>query len=103
MTVRQLLASIDSVELTEWMAFERLEGFGSLVDDLRIGQVAATVANVNRDSKARPQPFRPSDFMPQLGAELDRHQAGMAPPVASADPKARSAMLAAMLFGRIRE
>ena len=32
--------------------------------DLRAGMVAATIANIYRDRKAHPQPFRASDFMP---------------------------------------
>lgn len=32
---------------------------------LKSGIVAATIANVNRDPKSRPQPFEPEDFAPR--------------------------------------
>lgn len=35
-------------------------------EDARFGQVAALIANVNRDSKQRPVPYHPSDFFPSL-------------------------------------
>lgn len=65
MTVRELLARIDSQELSEWMAFFELEPWGAEVDDWRAGLVAATVANTNRDPKKQRKPFLPKDFMPQ--------------------------------------
>lgn len=65
MTVRELLARIDSRELSEWMAFFHLEPWGTEVEDLRAGIVAATVANANRDPKRQRKAYRPQDFMPQ--------------------------------------
>lgn len=65
MTVRSLLSTIDSAELTEWMAFERLEPFGSLVDDYRSGTIAATIANVNRAS-SKDHYFAPDEFAPSV-------------------------------------
>ena len=47
------------------MAFYALEPFGSMIEDHRIGTVAALLANIHRDRKRRPQPFRPMDFFPQ--------------------------------------
>lgn len=64
MTVRELLARIDSRELTEWMAFFELEPWGCDVEDERFGVVAATVANVNRDAKKQPRPYTRDDFLP---------------------------------------
>ena len=56
------------------MAFDSLEPFGSAVDDFRAGQIAATVANVNRDPKTNAQAWTAADFMPALGAESDRKE-----------------------------
>ena len=56
------------------MAFDSLEPFGGAVDDFRAGQIAATVANVNRDPKTKAQAWTPADFMPALGAEADRRE-----------------------------
>ena len=38
-------------------------------DDLRAGIVASTVANCNRDSEKKPEPFQPLDFMPNFRRE----------------------------------
>jgi hypothetical protein len=56
------------------MAFHSLEPFGSGIEDFRAGQIAATVANVNRDPKTKAQAWMPADFMPALGAEADRKE-----------------------------
>lgn len=64
MTVRELLARIDSRELTEWAAYFGLEPWGTEVDDWRAGLVASTIANANRDPKQRREPYQPKDFMP---------------------------------------
>jgi hypothetical protein len=73
-TVRQLLAEIDSAELGEWAAYYKLEPFGELVADQRHGIAVSTLANVNRDSKRRPEPYTPTDFIywrPQPQASND--------------------------------
>lgn len=64
MTVKELLARIDSQELTEWMAYYSLEPWGTESEDLRTGIIASTIANVNRDPKKQKKPFTPQDFMP---------------------------------------
>jgi flagellar basal body rod protein FlgC len=69
MTVRELLQRVDSRELTEWMAFYKLEPWGAEIEDYRTGVVASTIANANRDSKRKSKPFQPKDFMPQQKVE----------------------------------
>ena len=64
MTVRELLARIDSKELSEWMAYYEVNPFGSVRDDLQAGIVASTIANVNRGKNDKS--FTPSDFMPYM-------------------------------------
>tara|TARA_R100000700_G_scaffold31695_1_gene38824 strand:+ start:86 stop:340 length:255 start_codon:yes stop_codon:yes gene_type:complete len=64
MTVRELLARIDSRELSEWMAYYEVNPFGSVRDDLQAGIVASTIANVNRGKNDKS--FTPSDFMPYI-------------------------------------
>lgn len=51
-------------ELGEWAAFWNLGPWGAVRGDLQAGIIASTVANANRDSKKRPKPFRPDEFMP---------------------------------------
>lgn len=53
-------------EIIEMMAYARLEPFGGYAEDYRAGIIAATLANVNRDSEAQPGPFYPRDFMPAM-------------------------------------
>lgn len=64
MTVRELLARIDSRELSEWMAYYELNPFGSVRTDLNAGVIAATIANVNRGKNGKT--FQPADFMPYV-------------------------------------
>lgn len=49
--------------MTDWLAFEQVEPFGTPVEDLRSGVIAATIANVHRAKNSRP--FSPSDFVPR--------------------------------------
>ena len=62
---------MNSRELTEWMAYAKLEPFGDLRADLRAGIVASTVANAQRGRKRRP--LKPEDFMPYAKAERHRN------------------------------
>jgi hypothetical protein len=48
MTVTRLLAEVSASELTEWMAYFRLEPFGSSIDDYRSGLIASAVFNSQR-------------------------------------------------------
>lgn len=74
MTVRELLARIDSQELSEWQIFFGLEPWGTEVEDWRAGMVAAIIANVNRDEKKQKKPFEPKDFMPKREQEPEKEQ-----------------------------
>jgi len=61
MTVRELLARIDSLELAEWMQFYALDPWGTQRDDLQAGIIACTIANAN---SSKGKAFQPMDFMP---------------------------------------
>ena len=45
------------------MAYFTLEPFGD--EWLRTALIASVIANANRDAKAKPEPFKPEDFMPK--------------------------------------
>lgn len=45
------------------MAFDSISPIGDWRADLAAGQIAAIVAEVNRDRKARAKPFTPREFM----------------------------------------
>jgi len=63
MTVKELLARIDSRELAEWIAFNSTDPIDQRWrTDLAGGVVASTIANVNRTKSSKT--FTPSDFMP---------------------------------------
>lgn len=70
-TVRELLARIESRELSEWMEFYRVEPFGQEADWLGSAIVASTVANVNRGKGKKA--FEVDDFMPKFnGCKKDQ-------------------------------
>lgn len=68
MTVADLDSRLDSAELTEWMAFERLTGpLGRRRQDIQAAVVAATVANSNRGKGQRKAKI--TDFLIPYGQE----------------------------------
>lgn len=40
--------------------------------DYRTALICAVLANINRDPKAKPEPFNPKDFMPSYSQETER-------------------------------
>ena len=87
---------MDSAEFTYWLAFYQIEPFGDLVADERHGSAAALLANVNRDPKTRPEPFKPEDFIHwrATGQEVEE-----AEPTLLDDPVAQSNLIRAAMFG----
>ncbi len=66
MTVGELLARIDSRELTEWEAYERVAGpVGDERFDQLFAMLQATIANVNRGKNQKA--YEPSAFLPKWG------------------------------------
>lgn len=59
------------------MAFYRLEPFGEEREDLRMGILASTIANVNRDPKVRRRAYQARDFIPVFGPEATDDEARM--------------------------
>ena len=68
---------MSSREFTEWLAYARLEPFGSEADDQRMAQLLALIANVNRDPARRRRPYTPEDFLPQRGPRTEPDQASL--------------------------
>jgi hypothetical protein len=63
MTVRQLLESIDSRELTEWQIYERENGpLGGERLDILAAKVMAIIVRVNAGTKEQPK-IKDSDFL----------------------------------------
>ena len=71
MTVRGLLANIGSDEFTEWMEFDRIEPFGAMADEFRLGAIAAAVFNAQRTEETQHY-HSPDEFMPTLAMAKKR-------------------------------
>lgn len=95
--MRQAQLEISSAEFTEWMAYYELEPFGDLVADQRHGVASALLANINRNSNTRPEPYLSNEF-------IHWRDVGGAPeevePVLLADPVAHGQLMRAALFGK---
>lgn len=82
MSVRRAQDEIDAPEFAEWMAYAKIEPFGPEREDQRAGVIAALIANVNRDSKSKPEPFTVEEFFPRyedLFADLEGQSKGPEP------------------------
>lgn len=77
------------------MAFERLEPFGPLADEFRLGQIASIMANVHRSMET--EAFTAGDFMPALRRAMEGY--APPPPPIELDPEAHSKRLDELLFG----
>ena len=64
MTVADMSARMTTEEFADWLAFERVEPFGSPAAHWRSALIASILANVNRDPK-KTKSFKISDFMPE--------------------------------------
>ncbi len=71
-TVRELQTRMDSHEFAEWMAYYRIDPYGSWREDYRAGIVASTLANVNRTKDAKV--FTPQDFIPEFDHAEEREE-----------------------------
>jgi hypothetical protein len=96
MSVRRAQHEIDSTEFTEWMAYYRLEPWGDAVADLRHGVLSSLIANANRDSKSRPQPFSPEDFIYWTADDRDDVPESS---ILFDDPESQTEAVIAKLFG----
>ena len=78
-------------EYVSWQHYYAVEPWGSHIDDMRAGQIAAVVANVNRDPRSQPEPYGPLDFATWNALAIRRADA--AKPREFADPEAASAAI----------
>lgn len=63
-----MLARVDSDELTEWMAFDRLEPVGTARIEQQLAVLSAMFANAHRDPK-KTGAFSAEDFLPRSPEE----------------------------------
>ncbi|MFH1619217.1 MAG: DUF4035 domain-containing protein [bacterium] len=68
-----MLSRMPSYELTEWMAYDKIDPFGQERADLRNGVLCALIANRFEmlGKKGRRRRYKPADFMPKFGKERD--------------------------------
>jgi len=78
------------------MAYYALEPFGELVADYRHGVASSLLANINRSSKDRPEPYKADDFIYWRDTGQQQEEAE---PVLLDDPVAHGQLLRAALFG----
>jgi hypothetical protein len=94
MTVRELEYRMTAREMDEWRAYARIEPFGEERDDLRMGTIAATVANSAPFRKKGSKAFKPSDFFPDFEGAAKR-----AEPKKPMTPDETADYLAALMGG----
>ena len=78
--MRELLGRLDSREFAEWMAFYRMDPWGEERADVRMAQLCAMYANVNKGKRGKQ--YKIEDFM--LFAEKPSDKKPMRGEVASA-------------------
>lgn len=66
-TVGELLETMDSDELTDWLAFARIEPLDGYRSDINFASLQSLIGNVNRASNQ--QPFTVDDFLPDYFRE----------------------------------
>lgn len=84
-------------ELHSWAEFMAEEPFGQHIEDLRAGQICATVANVHRDPKVKRDPFSPLDFAPWNPMAKKKEE-----PILLADPKAQQELIERVIFAGLQ-
>lgn len=73
--MREVQAIVDSEEFSEWIAEYRLEPWDAEV--WMLARLTCLLANVNRDVKKHPRPFKEKDFLPAPGGEGNKPQTAM--------------------------
>lgn len=63
---------MDSVEYSEWLAFDAIEPIGSRRDDYNAAMQCALHANMNR--KVGAKAYEPLDFMPFMPQETEEEK-----------------------------
>lgn len=97
MSVKRAKQEIDSHEFCYWMAYYGLEPWGETVADMRHGIAVATLANINRNTEARPEPYFTRGFHSVDGNE--RQKPVEPGPILLDEPDAQTRLIKAAVFG----
>ncbi|WP_428840029.1 phage tail assembly protein T [Burkholderia ambifaria] len=94
--VRELQQRITSAEFVEYMASYQIDRRGGHYDDLRAGAITSMLANINRNTKVRREPFGTLEFIPWN----EFHEAANEPhvPILLEDPNAQAELLFSTMF-----
>lgn len=66
-----MLRRIPATQLLEWMHYDAIDPFGQWRADYRAAEIVTMLANINRDGKKKPQPYKTSDFLVQFGEPIE--------------------------------
>ncbi len=68
-----MLDDMTSEELSEWMAYDRLDPVGEFRGDIRAGIISSVVANIARQAfgKKGTKKTQPMDFMPDWDGNIE--------------------------------
>jgi hypothetical protein len=70
---RAMLGEMSLRDLGRWAALWAIDPWGEERADRRAGTVSYVVAEVNRNSKTKPTPYKPEDFMPYSMKDREAH------------------------------
>jgi len=86
---------MSSREFAEWAAYAQVEPFGPTRADLRMANIMALMAEIDRDRKKRSKPFSPAEFMFEFDPEQVAVPEAPSPAEVYAKVKSWAAMAAA--------
>ncbi|MFI5223667.1 MAG: DUF4035 domain-containing protein [Nitrospirales bacterium] len=67
-----MLRGLTARQFHEWIAYAELEPFDEERADMRVAMLASVLANVNRDSKKKKEPYKIEDFMLKFGKAVPK-------------------------------
>ncbi len=73
--VESMLSQMTIAEFNEWWEYSRLDPFITDRVDYNNATSMSLLANINRDSKAQPEPFSPKDFLIEYNREIEHTEA----------------------------
>ena len=69
-----MLRRITAQQLIEWMQYDIIEPFGEWRADWRSAEIVTMLANVNRDSKKKKEPYKTTDFLTKFGEPVEEER-----------------------------
>lgn len=72
MPVSELLDRVDAYEMTEWMAYERIDPFGNQRQDYHMAMICSSLYNVIQSFGKQRKTFTPDQFMPEFGGKQEK-------------------------------